>query len=103
MTFFPIDHLVSLHDGYQRAISIKGRELLLVQSGGEHYILENVCPHAGYAMTNGKLINGQIRCPMHGYLFALDSGSCTYFTEGPCRGLHTYPPVIRDGMIGLLL
>jgi nitrite reductase/ring-hydroxylating ferredoxin subunit len=103
MTFFPIASLATLHDGYQKAVSIKGRELLLVQEAGQQYILENVCPHAGYPMTNGRIIKGQIRCPMHGYLFALDTGSCTYFTEGPCRGLHTYLPLIRDGQIGLLL
>jgi nitrite reductase/ring-hydroxylating ferredoxin subunit len=103
MTFFPIDKLDNLQNGYQKAVSIKGRELLLVQEGGQQYIVENVCPHAGYPMTNGKIIKGQIRCPMHGYLFALDSGACTYFTEGPCRGLHTYPAVVRDGQIGLLL
>jgi nitrite reductase/ring-hydroxylating ferredoxin subunit len=103
MTFFGIDSLANLHDGYQKAVSIKGRELLLVQEDGRHYIIENVCPHAGYPLTNGRIIKGQIRCPMHGYLFALDTGSCTYITEGPCRGLHTYLPVVRDGQIGLLL
>ncbi len=103
MNFFPIDFLDKLHDGYQKAVSIKGRELLLIQEKGSHYILENICPHAGYPMVNGKIIEGQIRCPMHGYLFSLVNGACTFVTEGPCRGLHTYQPVIRDNQIGLML
>jgi nitrite reductase/ring-hydroxylating ferredoxin subunit len=44
-----------------------------------------------------------IRCDMHGYLFDLHSGACTYYTEGPCRALRVYGWEQQDGVIGIRL
>ena len=40
---------------------------------------------------------------MHGYRFDVHSGTCTYYTEGPCRGLRVYPCVQRNGQVGVIL
>jgi nitrite reductase/ring-hydroxylating ferredoxin subunit len=49
------------------------------------------------------VIGSDLRCDMHGYLFDVHTGICTYYTEGPCRGLRVYPLAVRSGMIGVLL
>jgi len=34
---------------------------------GEYYGIDDVCPHKGASLSNGKLIRGCLACPYHGY------------------------------------
>ena len=34
---------------------------------GEYYAIDDVCPHKGASLSNGKLIGGCLACPYHGY------------------------------------
>jgi nitrite reductase/ring-hydroxylating ferredoxin subunit len=54
-------------------------------------------------MERGQVINGQLRCPMHGYLFDLHNGECVLSPEGPCQGVKVYALEEQDGMVGVTL
>jgi len=101
--FHPLAQHSTLHDGYRQVFSVAGQTLLLLQHAGQLHLLENICPHAGYPMHEGQIVNDALRCPMHGYLFELHSGACAYFTEGPCRGLYRYALVQQGGWLGVAL
>lgn len=101
--FCPLEQQSLLHDGYRRVFTLQGQELLLLQHAGQLHLLENTCPHAGYPLHEGQLVDGALRCPMHGYLFELHDGACSYYTEGPCRGLYRYAVTVQDGMAGVQL
>lgn len=90
MTFYPLATEDELHDGFRRSIEVAGRSLLLLQHEGRVYITDNYCPHAGYPMAEGQVIDNAIRCPMHGYLFELEDGLCTHHPEGPCQKLPVF-------------
>jgi nitrite reductase/ring-hydroxylating ferredoxin subunit len=102
-TFFPLERVENLRDGYVKTFVAAGRDLVLVQQGGVPAILEGICPHAGHPFSDSRLIGSDLRCDMHGYLFDAHSGICTYYTEGPCRGLRVYVHEQRNGMIGVLM
>lgn len=102
-TYYPLEQTANLHDGYRRTFSIAGNFLLLMQHKGQLSLLESICPHAGYPLEEGKVIDGQLRCPMHGYLFDVASGKCTYSPEGPCRGLKQYRIENRETEVGVQL
>jgi nitrite reductase/ring-hydroxylating ferredoxin subunit len=101
--FHPLEQVGNLHEGYLRAFHAAGHELVLVQQGGVPSILEGFCPHAGHPLAASRVIGANLRCDMHGYLFDVHTGACTYYSEGPCRGLRVYPCEVRDGMIGVRL
>jgi nitrite reductase/ring-hydroxylating ferredoxin subunit len=101
--FHPLERAERLHDGYLRLFEVGGLDVLLVQHDGTPRALEGICPHAGHPFGKSRVKAGQLRCDMHGYLFDLASGACTYYTEGPCRALRTYPCELRDGSVGVLL
>ncbi len=101
-SFHPLERVDRLHDGYLKTFVAGGRDLVLVQQGGSPAVLEGICPHAGHPFTDSRLIGSDIRCDMHGYLFDAHSGNCTFYTEGPCRGLRVYACEIRDGIIGAI-
>jgi nitrite reductase/ring-hydroxylating ferredoxin subunit len=101
--FVALERAENLREGYLKTFTAHGVNLVLVQQGGAPSILEGVCPHAGHPFTDSRIIANQLRCDMHGYLFDVRTGVCTFYTEGPCRSLRVYPHEIRDGYIGALL
>lgn len=75
MTFYALEKLVNLHDGYKKAFKVAGRNLLLVQENGTPYVLANSCPHMGVSLSSATLEpEGLIRCNAHGIEFNLESG-----------------------------
>ena len=42
---------------------------------GEYHITNYVCPHSGGPLSEGKIENGVIECPWHGWQFNVGDGS----------------------------
>lgn len=101
MAFFPLENPALLQDGYRKVFHLAGRQLLLLHHAGRTRLLDNICPHAGYPLDAGQIIDNHLRCPMHGYLFDLDSGDCQEGYEGPCHGVRVYPLREVGGMVGV--
>ena len=103
MAFIPLESVAQLHDGYRRVFRVAGHHLLLLHHAGRTHLLDNICPHAGYPMDAGLVIDGNLRCPMHGYLFDLENGKCVAAYEGPCGDVRVYDLVEKDGVVGVQL
>lgn len=104
MRFYALEKFINLYDGYRRTFKIDEHHLLLLQVAGERYLLEATCPHRGHPLEYGDIVDDrQLRCPLHGYLFALDDGRLRLATEEPCRGLRRYELVYRDIDLGVML
>lgn len=60
-----------------------GRSLVVWRDGGgDPRVLPAVCPHRGASLAGGRVIDGELECPWHGFRFdAL--GRCTRM---PCEG-----------------
>jgi nitrite reductase/ring-hydroxylating ferredoxin subunit len=101
MTYHALEKIQNILEGYRRSFDIHGEPLLLLKHQGSLYLVENICPHAAYPMSDAKIIDSNLRCGMHGYLFSLQTGACTYYTEGPCRGLKTYQLVYKGDEVGV--
>jgi nitrite reductase/ring-hydroxylating ferredoxin subunit len=103
MTWFPLEDTAQMQDGYRKVFRLAGHHLLLLHHDGRSHLLDNICPHAGYPMDAGKVIDNHLRCPMHGYLFDLDNGNCLEGYEGPCNGVRVYALEQRAGQLGVEL
>ena len=60
-------------------VTIEGREVAVFEQNGVFHALDNSCPHAGAALAEGCLHEGEIACNWHSWRFALDSGECNTF------------------------
>jgi len=100
MAFYPLERLSRLYDGYQRAISVAGHSLLLIQDAGQVHVLHNVCPHMDAPLTYATIKNGVLRCPLHGIEFQVVNGSPLRSMVGPLR---KYPVVYEGDQIGIEL
>lgn len=101
--FVALERVDRMQEGYRRVFVMDGQDLLLLRHKGEDYLLDNICPHAGYPLHEGQILGRALRCPMHGYLFDLQSGVCTHHPEGPCRALKVFPLELHAGWLGTRL
>ncbi len=96
MTFQSLASLHDLYDGYLQPFRVKNKSILLIQSGGNHYVIENRCPHMDAPLATGNLTNEQIICRSHGIAFDLHTGRAQGVLSGilPCL---TFYNVVYDG------
>lgn len=97
MTFYALEKLINLHDGYKKAFKVAGRDLLLVQENGKAYLIKNSCPHMGVMLTSATLHpEGSIRCKAHGIEFQLESGRAVGPLANTLECLYKYE-IAYDG------
>ena len=78
-----------------------GEELVLWRDAdGKAQLLPATCPHRGASMAGGRIVDGELECPWHGFRFS-GAGHCTLLPcEGPDaripRALSLRPHPIRE-------
>lgn len=82
-----------LANNSSRSVTLDGRQLLLVNVGGELYLYENICPHAHETLDplGGSLSDDSgelIHCQRHNAEFLAATGECV---AGPCMGESLLP------------
>lgn len=102
MSFHRLEKLINLYDGYRRVFQIQGLSLLLVQEGGQRYLLRNRCPHKDFPLHTGTLLGSRIRCAYHGMEFDLaQGGRCIQHPRQP--GVTMYELVYDGAEVGVML
>lgn len=101
--FIELAKLSQLFDGYRKTIRVNDRDLLLVQTGGRVYVIENRCPHMDASLSRGSLSSdGTIRCPVHGIEFKLDDGLPCGPLAGSIERLRRFKPVYEGNRVGIM-
>jgi nitrite reductase/ring-hydroxylating ferredoxin subunit len=101
-----------LPSGIRRVISVAGREVLLINRGGEVHAVGSRCPHMQAQLANGEVTeNGVIVCPRHHSVFDLETGTVQEWVPWPPvvgrvlgalaqeNALPVYPTKVEDGSI----
>jgi nitrite reductase/ring-hydroxylating ferredoxin subunit len=64
--------------GVVRAVRCGNMVVAIVRDvDGRVFALENTCPHRGGPLAGGKLVNGELACPWHGFRFDPATGCAT--------------------------
>lgn len=104
MTFYPLEKIAHLSDGYQKAFTIDRMELLLIQLEGHVHLIENTCPHMDVALTFAtQLPDQQIRCKAHGIAFDLTSGKACGPLANTIACLKRFDVVYDGAIVGVEL
>ena len=53
-------------DGFER--------ILLVNLDGAYYAISELCPHSGVPLSQGRLYDDEVECPLHGSCFRVQTG-----------------------------
>ena len=77
-------------------VKVDGRLIALFGHAGEHYAIDDVCPHMGASLSGGCLENGIVTCPWHGWRFRLADGA---WADNPRMKTGCHHVRVKDGMI----
>lgn len=82
-------------EGSPVVTEVDGVEIAVILAGDEYHALQNVCPHQGGPVGEGKVDGGSIYCPWHGWQFDIGSGDHVHHKGS----VETYPVTVEDGEI----
>ncbi len=71
--FVTVAALTDVPPGTGTTVDVSGIWIALCNVDGMLYAVDNTCPHAGGPLGEGKLKEGIIECPWHGWKFDLDN------------------------------
>jgi len=84
-----------------KRVRTNGRHIAIFKVNGQVFAIDDACPCGGASLSAGTVENNQVECPLHGYLFDLESGSAVL----PPRfeGVTIYPVHVSNGQIEIEL
>ena len=82
-----------------RIIKTEGGCLALFRTtGDEVFALDDKCPHKGGPLSQGMVAGKTITCPLHNWMFSMESGEALGVDEGQ---VATTPARLKDGRVQL--
>lgn len=95
--WLPVGPPASIPDKGARIVTPRGGERIAVfRDGGQIGALTNLCAHQNGPLGEGRIIDGCVTCPWHGYQYRLEDGCAPApFTEK----LATYRVRINGGIV----
>jgi len=83
-------------EGRARVISMDGERIAVFRHQDRAYAVSNVCAHQNGPLGEGKILDGCITCPWHGYQYRPETGAAPPpFTEK----VATFATEIRHGRV----
>jgi 3-phenylpropionate/trans-cinnamate dioxygenase ferredoxin subunit len=108
MKYVKVAQTNELNAGEKKKISLEGKEILMTNIQNSYYAIENICPHMGGSLYEGKLNGNHIICPKHGSIFDVTTGKVIqsgklFFLKVKVHDLHNYPIKIEgtDILLGI--
>lgn len=95
--FHPVLDAAELPPGASKAVQIDGHNILVGNSAGEFFAVQNRCTHQDSPLEGGRIRNGLIACPLHGVMFDVRTG-CGKGQMGRVP-LRTYALRVVEGRI----
>ena len=86
--------------GDVRVVVVDHREIAVFNINHSYYAMDNLCPHRGAPLSDGRLEGHIVTCPWHGWQFDVTTGKLGL---NPQTCQKTYPVEIRGGTLFLRL
>ena len=81
-TFVPVCQVDDIQESRAKIFTIGGERVAVFKYDGKLSAISNVCRHQGGPLGEGKVIDGCVTCPWHGYQYLPENGqSPPPFTE----------------------
>jgi 3-phenylpropionate/trans-cinnamate dioxygenase ferredoxin subunit len=108
--FTEVAKIEELKSGTMKAVIAEGHEILLTRVGDKYYATDNRCPHMKGDLSQGKLEETVVTCPLHGSQFDISNGQVVRWLKGgpmskigvalePSKDLTVYNVKIEDGRV----
>jgi pyruvate oxidase len=88
--------LEALPAGNSVRVEIDDDAIALINRDGALYALDDCCLHMGARLSEGTIEDDAIRCPWHGWTYALATGRRV---DRRGSAVATHPVEVRDGWV----
>ncbi len=78
-------------------VEVDELEIAVFRLSDGFYAIEDLCSHAESTLSDGKLRDDEIHCPMHGARFSIKTGAA--LSPPAYEAIATYPVRIENGMV----
>lgn len=102
--WYPVARSDALEEGQLRGVRLLGEDLVLWRAGGQVVAWQDLCPHRGTRLSLGKVEDGLLACPYHGWRYD-SAGRCVRIPAHPGQtppakaSAHAYRATERYGLI----
>ena len=93
MSWTTLCELTEIEEGKGKYVEIDGFQLAVFLDGGNVFVTDNTCPHAGGNLAGGYVEEGCAVCPWHYWAFRLDNGQ---LLDMPGCTIATYKTRLHD-------
>ncbi|RNC80005.1 MAG: (2Fe-2S)-binding protein [Balneola sp.] len=94
--FYEVGPVSEISEKCAKTLFIDGQNIAIFKYDGKVSAVHNVCKHQMGSLGEGKIVDGCITCPWHGYQYLPENGqSPPPFTEI----LHTYEVKVNNSMV----
>ena len=84
--------------GQMKKISVDGKDIVVVNIGGNYFAINDTCTHAGASLSEGKIENSTIICDWHGAQFDCKNGKLIKF-PAKIDDLEVYNVIVEEDNI----
>ncbi len=81
--------------GQMKRISVDGKEILVVNTDGKFYAVDDTCTHSGSSLSEGTLQDSTVTCGWHGAQFDCKSGELSKF-PAKINDLKSYNVILES-------
>lgn len=99
-TWVPVIELRDPSIKTPQPVKIRDIDLIIVRHGDRYVATDRWCPHQGGDLAEGRLLGKAIKCPLHGFMFSLETGrgvNCSGFE------VKVYEVKIENGVLSVRL
>ena len=84
--------------GQMKKISVDGKDIVIVNIGGNYFAINDTCTHAGASLSEGEIEDSTIICDWHGAQFDCKNGKLIKF-PAKINDLEVYNVVVEEDNI----
>lgn len=81
--------------GKLHKVSVDGKEVLVVNVGGNYFAMDDTCTHSGASLSEGELEGSTVTCGWHGAKFDCKTGKLEKF-PAKINDLKSYNVIIES-------
>ncbi len=73
--FVTVAKVGSIPEGQGITVAVGERLIAVLNSDGEYFALDDICPHMGASLGAGEVYEGIVTCPWHAWRFKVCDGT----------------------------
>lgn len=74
-TFVRVGSRGDFAPGRGRTVTLQGRRIAVLREGDHFLAVADACPHMGASLADGRIEDGVVTCPWHGWRFRATDGT----------------------------